>query len=120
MTASKTYAGNMIHQKADKATKEWFFGPWNSAVPIAVGYANEGIDLTHYHEKMYEVYLVARGSSVLKINDQKLHLEAGDAVAVEPTEVHTFLSSSEDYFHFVLHTPFMKGDKVVLENTSNL
>ena len=107
----------MIHQKADKAEKGWFFGPWNTNVPVAVGYANKGIDLVHYHEHMHEIYLVARGSSVLQINNQDIHLEAGDAISVEPDEVHTFLSSSEDYFHFVIHAPFVKGDKVVLPNT---
>lgn len=105
----------MIHLGADKQTKGWFFGPWNSNVPVPVGYANEGIDLTHYHEHMYEVYLIAQGTSTILINDVKVHLKQGDAIVLEPNEVHTFLESSEDYFHFVVHAPFVKGDKVVIQ-----
>ena len=106
----------MIHMSADKEAKGWFFGPWNSNVPVPVGYANEGIDLMHYHEKMYEVYLVAQGTSRMLIDGRQVDLNQGDAIALEPNEVHTFLSSSEDYFHFVIHTPFVKGDKVVISS----
>jgi hypothetical protein len=30
-------------------------------------------------------------------------------VVLEPGELHTFLDSSPDYFHFVLHTPGLEG-----------
>jgi quercetin dioxygenase-like cupin family protein len=94
--------------------KGWLFGPWNSPVPIAIGYANEGIAERHYHTQMYEVYLVARGSCTMQIGEQTIMLMAGDVIAVEPHEVHTFVASSPDYLHFVLHTPFVQGDKVVV------
>ncbi len=38
-------------------------------------------------------------------------LGAGDVLVVEPGEVHTFESSSPDYLHFVIQTPFVAGDK---------
>lgn len=41
-------------------------------------------------------------------------LAAGDMLVVEPGEPHTFVSSSPDYLHFVVQTPFMPGDKVDL------
>ena len=106
----------MIHHSADRQAKGWFFGPWNSLVPVSVGYANEGIDLLHYHEHMYEIYLVAQGSSTIIVNNREIHLKQGDAVALEPNEVHTFIESSEDYFHFVVQAPFIKGDKVVVQS----
>jgi hypothetical protein len=31
-------------------------------------------------------------------------------VVVEPGEAHTFLSSSSEYLHFVIHTPDMAGE----------
>ena len=106
----------MIHRSIDlEQPKGWFIGPWNSDVLIPVGYANEGIDLLHYHEKMYEIYLVARGGSTAVIDDKTVHLKAGDMLVLEPNEVHTFTESSPDYLHFVIHTPFVKGDKVVVE-----
>ena len=95
--------------------KGWFCGPWNSSVEVPIGYANEGIDLLHYHEQMYEIYFVAQGTSTILVDGQEVHLKQGDAIVLEPNEVHTFSQSSEDYLHFVIHTPFVKGDKVVLK-----
>ena len=109
----------MIHLSAAKQAKGWFFGPWNSKIPVPVGYATEGIDLTHYHEHMYEIYLIAQGSSVILIDDLKVQLKQGDAITLEPNEVHTFLESSEDYLHFVIHAPFVKGDKVAVKSAKH-
>lgn len=105
----------MIHQQIDPhVSKGWFVGPWNSKVPVPIGYANEGIDQPHFHEKMYEVYLIAQGTSTAVVNDHPISLTAGDILVIEPGEVHTFIKSSENYLHFVIHTPFIKGDKVEL------
>ena len=107
----------MIHQSPDKnPDKGWFVGPWNSAVPIPVGYANTGIDLLHTHAQMFEIYLVAQGTSTAAVNQQPIQLQAGDMLVVEPGEMHTFSQSSEDYFHFVIQTPFVQGDKFSLED----
>lgn len=106
----------MIHAAVPKDNpKGWFIGPWNSAVPIPIGYANEGINEKHYHAEMYEIYLVAKGTSLAIVNEVDVPLQAGDILVVEPHEAHTFVQSSADYLHFVIHTPFRKGDKVVLE-----
>jgi quercetin dioxygenase-like cupin family protein len=94
-----------------QAAKGWLAGPWNSNVPIAVGYANEGINEPHFHAEMYEVYLVARGKSTAVVDDQTVRLEAGSVLVVEPGEVHTFIDSTPDYYHFVVHTPVVEGDK---------
>ena len=93
--------------------KGWLFGPWNSEIPVPVGYANESINEEHYHEHMFEIHLVARGKSVLHIGVQELEILQGDALVVEPGEDHTFLSSSEDYLHFVIQAPFVQGDKIL-------
>jgi hypothetical protein len=63
---------------------------------------------------MYEIYLMARGRSVAVVGDERVCLSTGDMLVVEPGEVHTFTDSSEDYLHFVVQTPFVKGDKVDL------
>ena len=103
----------MIHQSLDKErAKGWFVGPWNSTVPIPVGYANEGINDLHYHTQMFEIYLVARGTSTAVVNQQSIELQAGDMLVIEPGESHTFCHSSDDYFHFVIQTPFVPGDKI--------
>src|SRR5690242_8764616 len=104
----------MIHQTIETDTpKGWFVGPWNSSVPIPVGYANQGIQENHYHAQMYEVYLIAKGTSIALVENQTVLLRAGDMLVVEPGEVHTFVESSEDYLHFVLQFPFVAGDKVL-------
>ncbi len=106
----------MIHQSIDpKQPKGWFIGPWNSAVPTPIGYANEGVDELHFHEQMFEVYLVARGWSTAVIDNQPITLNAGDMLVIEPGEGHTFTDSSDDYLHFVIHTPFIKGDKIIVD-----
>jgi mannose-6-phosphate isomerase-like protein (cupin superfamily) len=91
--------------------KGWFVGPWNSGVPIAVGWADRGVDEPHRHEKMHEIYLVARGRSVAVVGGETVQLGPGDMLVVEPGEAHTFLSSSGDYLHFVIQAPFVRGDK---------
>lgn len=46
------------------------------------------------------------------VDDREILLGEGDVLVVEPGEGHTFISSSPDYFHFVLHTPTpTEGDK---------
>ena len=106
----------MIHSTINKnKAKGWFAGPWNSKLNIPVGYANQGIDEKHLHSTMYEIYLVANGSSTIIINGKKINLKEGDMMAVEPGEVHTFKNSSDDYLHFVIHSPFVKDDKQIVK-----
>jgi mannose-6-phosphate isomerase-like protein (cupin superfamily) len=91
--------------------KGWHAGPWNSDLPISVGYANAGIDEPHLHQQITEVYLIARGTSIARIEQETITLSVGDMLVVEPGEAHTFLSSSPDYFHFVIHTPGLAGEE---------
>ncbi len=100
----------LAHADAEQS-KGWYVGSWNSNLSIPIGYANEGINEPHYHAQMHEVYLVARGKSTALVNEQRVTLETGDVLVVEPGEPHTFIQSSSDYFHFVIHTPCIKGDK---------
>ncbi len=93
-------------ERADPAVaKGWYAGPWNSPLTVSVGYANAGIDDPHVHTRVTEVYLVARGTAELRIEGDTVRLAVGDMVVVEPGEAHTFLTSSPEYFHFVLHVP---------------
>jgi len=92
--------------------KGWYAGPWDSGLPVAVGWADRGVNELHRHEVMNEVYLVARGESVAEVCGQEVRLGVGDMLVVEPGESHTFLSSSADYVHFVVQAPFLAGDKL--------
>lgn len=108
-----------MHLTRKKDTRKgWLVGPWNSEVPIPIGYANAGVDEEHYHSQMYEVYLVAQGQSAAVVDGQKIELKAGDILVVEPGEVHTFVNSTEDYLHFVTQMPFVHGDKHMIKDGS--
>lgn len=99
--------------------KGWYAGSWNSDLPISIGYANARIDQPHLHRKVTEIYLIAYGTALLKVDHQTLTVSAGDMIQIQPGEAHTFLSSSQDYFHFVLHVPSLpeeaaRSDKVLI------
>jgi mannose-6-phosphate isomerase-like protein (cupin superfamily) len=97
--------------------KGWYAGPWNSALSISVGYANVGLNEPHLHTRITEIYLIARGTSVIRVEDETVALSAGDIIIVEPGEAHTFIESSPDYFHFVIHTPGLAGDQARAEKS---
>ena len=98
--------------------KGWYAGPWNSDLTVSIGYANEGIDEPHVHTKVTEIYLVARGESVMRVGQESVALTEGDMLILDPGEPHTFLSSSSDYFHFVLHVPGLPENEVRVERRS--
>lgn len=106
-------------ERADAAAnKGWYAGPWNSVLAISVGYANVGIDEPHVHTQITEIYLVARGTSSIRVEQETITLSAGDMLALEPGEAHTFLESSPDYFHFVIHTPGLAGERARTEKAA--
>jgi len=101
-------------------SKGWYAGPWNSGLQVAIGYANAGIDESHLHLQITEIYLVARGTAELRVENQTVDLSAGDMILLQPGEAHTFLTSSPDYFHFVLHVPGLpeeaaRADKIIVK-----
>ena len=106
---------SMIIARSDESRppKGWYSELGHTALPF-IGFANLGVNEPHYHREVYEVYLVARGSSTIVVDEVPISLSAGDVVVVEPGEVHTFVSNSPDYFHFVLQCPPAQGDKVVV------
>jgi len=105
----------LVH--ADLSDKGWFIGPWNSDLAISVGYANRGINEPHLHTQITEIYLVASGTTEIRIEKETFKIQRGDIVIIEPGEAHTFLSSSPDYFHFVIHTPGLSSERAQKEKS---
>lgn len=70
----------------------------------------------HSHDVAEEVYVLLKGSAILKVNDEDLVMEPLDAVRVEPTVMHsTRNESSEDAWWLVIGAPtdeFMDFDPV--------
>lgn len=95
--------------------KGWYIGPWNSDLQISLGYAKTGIDQSHKHTRITEIYLVAHGSAQMRIEQEFLTVTTGDMILVEPGEAHTFISSSPDYIHFVIHSPGLAGEEALTE-----
>lgn len=100
----------MRRERINDDAKGWFAGPWDSNLAISIGFANEGVDEPHVHSRITEIYLVARGSSSVRVGDETVELREGDALIVEPGEPHTFLGSSPNYLHFVVHAPGLAGE----------
>ncbi len=57
--------------------------------PIALGYATEGIDEPHLHRRITEIYVVAHGWAVVRVERENVPLDAGDVLVVAPGEAHT-------------------------------
>lgn len=100
----------MRRERINDSPKGWFAGPWDSTLGVSVGFANEGVDEPHVHSEITEIYLVAKGTSSIRVEGETIELREGDALIIEPGEAHTFISSSADYLHFVIHTPGLAGD----------
>ncbi len=107
-----------IERSDPSISKGWYVGPWNSGLTVSVGYANEGIDEPHAHRRITEIYLVARGTSEMRVEQEAVSLEAGNMIIIEPGEAHTFLSSSPEYLHFVIHVPGLSSDAARAERFS--
>ena len=108
-----------LYQPDDAVAKGWFAGPWDSDLDISIGYANTSVDEPHYHKTMREIYLFARGSGTMLVDNQRIEIPEGAVIVIEPGEVHALLECSEDHYHFVVQTPGLHGvaaraDKVVL------
>jgi mannose-6-phosphate isomerase-like protein (cupin superfamily) len=99
-----------LEREVGTSAKGWYAGPWNSSLAISVGYATTGIDEPHLHTCVTEIYLIARGTAQVRVERATLTLATEDMLVVEPGEAHTFLSSSPDYLHFVIHTPGVAGE----------
>lgn len=99
-----------LEHASESNDKGWYVGAWNSDLGIAVGYANKGIDEPHLHSQITEIYLVARGHAQVRVEQETVTISAGDMLVIQVGEAHTFLSSSPDYFHFVIHTPSLASE----------
>ena len=83
--------------------KGWLAGPWESSLPVAIGYANVALDAPHRHATATEVFLVSAGHATVVVDGAEVRVVAGDVLIVEPEEVRSLMASSDDFRCFVLH-----------------
>ena len=105
----------MRHERTTDAAKGWLAGPWESSLDVSLGFATAGVDEPHLHMRVTEIYLVARGTSAVRVEQATIDLIAGDVLILAPGEAHTFLATSEDYLHFVVHSPGLTGNEAERE-----
>lgn len=55
----------------------------------------------HYHEKMVEVFVIMSGQIKAKINSDTAVLTAGDAVVVNPYQVHSFENITDNEISYL-------------------
>ncbi|OGG11670.1 hypothetical protein A2Z00_00045 [Candidatus Gottesmanbacteria bacterium RBG_13_45_10] len=56
----------------------------------------------HYHEDMYEIYVIIKGSPVISIDNKKTTLYDGDAVIIEPKEVHEMYNPTDHPIPYIV------------------
>lgn len=98
-----------IDRADPRVAKGWNFGPWNANIGISVSFANKGVDEPHLHRQMTEIYLMARGTAEMRVEQETVTLVQDDVIVIEPGEAHTFRRSAPGHFHFVIQTPGLTG-----------
>jgi mannose-6-phosphate isomerase-like protein (cupin superfamily) len=54
-----------------------------------------GFSTAHYHKAAEESYLILSGEALLVVEGQEIHLTPGDAVVIQPPEVHKISNPGE-------------------------
>ena len=69
----------------------------------------------HYHEDMLEVFIMLSGPVEMVVDETSIQLERGDAILVEPREVHKMTNRSDgDIEYIVFGISQEKGGKTVV------
>ena len=69
----------------------------------------------HYHEDMQEVFVIMRGRVEINVDGQTAEMQSGDAVFIEPREVHVMRNCGDsDAEYLVVGISLDQGGKSVL------
>lgn len=69
----------------------------------------------HYHEDMQETFVILNGRVSMTVDGKEQELSAGDAILIEPREVHLMKNlSDEDVHYLVLGVTLDQGGKTVV------
>jgi mannose-6-phosphate isomerase-like protein (cupin superfamily) len=68
----------------------------------------------HYHEDMQEVFLIVQGTARMVVEGETIQLARGDAIAVQPREVHRMWNdTSEDVDYIVFGVTTDAGGQTI-------
>ncbi len=56
----------------------------------------------HYHEDMQEIFVIVQGVARLQVGDETLVLRRGDAVRIDPHEVHEMWNAGQEDVEYVV------------------
>lgn len=57
--------------------------------------------MPHFHKKTEETYLILSGTATIQIQDEQLDITTGEAVLIEPGEVHQIMNNGEENLVFI-------------------
>ena len=70
---------------------------------------------SHYHEDMLEVFIMLGGPVDMTVNNQSVELNQGDAILIEPREIHKMKNLSEDAIDYIVFgISAEKGGKTIV------
>jgi mannose-6-phosphate isomerase-like protein (cupin superfamily) len=78
--------------------------------------ANAGIGTRlrmHYHQASWEYYIALKGSKVLQIEDELVHVDAGEILEVPPMVRHNIYHRQAPYEGFTIRVPLVGEDDKV-------
>ena len=68
----------------------------------------------HYHQKMFEVFIIMSGKVKVKIDRKEAVLEKGDMVIAKEGQIHTMTNiSDQDVDYFAMGVVIGKGGKTI-------
>jgi len=83
------------------------------------GYSTQPKIEFHYHLQGEETFVCLSGQMVLYVNGRHYEMNKGDAIRVEPGEVHSIIAHSRDVSYLLFMSPAgLTNDKVVVDTES--
>jgi mannose-6-phosphate isomerase-like protein (cupin superfamily) len=75
----------------------------------------------HYHEDMQEIFILVQGEAEMTVAGQTAVLGRGDAIAIDPREVHAMRNLGNEEVEYVVVgiTAGQGGKTVVVEEIAN-
>ncbi len=55
----------------------------------------------HYHQDMQEIFVVLTGTTRIRVGDEELEMRCGDAVLIDPGEVHQMWNHADEDVHYL-------------------
>lgn len=72
----------------------------------------------HFHEDMTEVFLIIEGEVIMNVGGEEVSVKRGDAVVVEPGEVHTMTNLSARQLEYIVFGVSQEtGGKTIVVNS---